>query len=178
MNKVWIAVCDRTGPERGIDWAGASVVVDPDGWLAAGPWRAMAAGSSTPTATSAVHATRHGGSRRRGGDLRPELYALDRADRRAVSHRAARERTFEDRFFERARREAVTRFLGAWENELTGRDTSEREDDGARGDRRFELRREDIAEPSAVLRARQLEVVADLDAGAVEAGHVDVALYW
>ncbi len=31
-NRVFIAVCDRVGPERGIDWAGASVIVGPDGY--------------------------------------------------------------------------------------------------------------------------------------------------
>ena len=39
VNKVWVAVCDRSGhaAERGVDWTGASCIVDPDGWLAAGP---------------------------------------------------------------------------------------------------------------------------------------------
>jgi predicted amidohydrolase len=31
-NRVFIAVCDRVGTERGQDWVGASVIVDPDGW--------------------------------------------------------------------------------------------------------------------------------------------------
>ena len=37
VSKVWVAVCDRTGLERGVDWTGATCIVDPDGWLAAGP---------------------------------------------------------------------------------------------------------------------------------------------
>lgn len=37
VNHVWIAVCDRVGHERGVDWVGGSVVVDPDGFPAAGP---------------------------------------------------------------------------------------------------------------------------------------------
>jgi len=36
-NRVIVAQADRCGPERGIDWAGASVICDPDGRLAAGP---------------------------------------------------------------------------------------------------------------------------------------------
>jgi predicted amidohydrolase len=39
VNKVWVALCDRPADarERGVDWTGASCIVDPDGWLAAGP---------------------------------------------------------------------------------------------------------------------------------------------
>jgi predicted amidohydrolase len=36
-NRMFIAVCDRVGQERGVDWVGGSVVVDPDGWPLAGP---------------------------------------------------------------------------------------------------------------------------------------------
>ncbi|MFT4125401.1 MAG: nitrilase-related carbon-nitrogen hydrolase [Gordonia sp. (in: high G+C Gram-positive bacteria)] len=32
MNRVAIAVCDRTGTERGVGWTSASVIVDADGW--------------------------------------------------------------------------------------------------------------------------------------------------
>lgn len=32
MNRIFIAVCDRVGTERGVEWEGASVIVDPDGW--------------------------------------------------------------------------------------------------------------------------------------------------
>lgn len=31
-NKVWIAICDRTGEERGIEWLESSCLIDPDGW--------------------------------------------------------------------------------------------------------------------------------------------------
>lgn len=34
---LWIVVADRCGPERGVDWVGGSVVVDPDGYPVAGP---------------------------------------------------------------------------------------------------------------------------------------------
>jgi len=38
VNRMFIAACDRTGAERGVDWVGGSVIVDPDGWpLAATP---------------------------------------------------------------------------------------------------------------------------------------------
>ena len=32
VNRMFIAACDRTGAERGVDWVAGSVVVDPDGW--------------------------------------------------------------------------------------------------------------------------------------------------
>ncbi len=32
MNRVAIAACDRGGNERGVEWSGASVIVDADGW--------------------------------------------------------------------------------------------------------------------------------------------------
>jgi predicted amidohydrolase len=31
INRVYVAQADRTGTERGVDWVGASVIVDPDG---------------------------------------------------------------------------------------------------------------------------------------------------
>jgi 5-aminopentanamidase len=36
-NRMFIAACDRAGRERGVDWVGGSVIVDPDGWPLAGP---------------------------------------------------------------------------------------------------------------------------------------------
>ena len=36
-NRVFVAVCDRTGTERGTRWAGRSVIVDPDGRVVDGP---------------------------------------------------------------------------------------------------------------------------------------------
>jgi 5-aminopentanamidase len=36
VNRMFIAACDRTGRERGIDWVGGSVIVDADGWPLAG----------------------------------------------------------------------------------------------------------------------------------------------
>ncbi len=37
VNRVYVAQADRCGAERGIEWAGASVICDPDGRLVAGP---------------------------------------------------------------------------------------------------------------------------------------------
>lgn len=37
VNRIFIAACDRTGRERGVDWVGGSVIVDPDGFPVAGP---------------------------------------------------------------------------------------------------------------------------------------------
>ncbi len=37
VNHVWMAVCDRVGHERGVDWVGGSVIVDPEGFPVAGP---------------------------------------------------------------------------------------------------------------------------------------------
>jgi predicted amidohydrolase len=43
-NKIAVACCDRAGVERGQQWTEGSVIVDPDGWVAAaaGPGTAMA----------------------------------------------------------------------------------------------------------------------------------------
>jgi predicted amidohydrolase len=37
VNHMFIAVCGRSGPERGVDWVGGSVIVDADGFPVAGP---------------------------------------------------------------------------------------------------------------------------------------------
>jgi predicted amidohydrolase len=37
VNRMFIAVCDRVGVERGVDWVGGSVIIDPGGWPLAGP---------------------------------------------------------------------------------------------------------------------------------------------
>jgi predicted amidohydrolase len=37
LNKVFVAVCDRSGTERGVEFEGGSVIADPDGALRAGP---------------------------------------------------------------------------------------------------------------------------------------------
>jgi predicted amidohydrolase len=37
VNRMWVAVCDRCGPERGTEWIGGSLIAGPDGALVAGP---------------------------------------------------------------------------------------------------------------------------------------------
>lgn len=37
INRMFVAVCDRAGAERGVSWVGGSVIIDPDGWPLAGP---------------------------------------------------------------------------------------------------------------------------------------------
>jgi 5-aminopentanamidase len=37
VNRMYVAACDRAGHERGVDWVGGSVIIDPDGWPLAGP---------------------------------------------------------------------------------------------------------------------------------------------
>jgi predicted amidohydrolase len=71
VNRMFIAACDRTGEERGVEWVGGSVIADADGWPLA-----CAVPAAGPTIVSAecrlddaispisnVHA-----------DRRPELY--------------------------------------------------------------------------------------------------------
>jgi predicted amidohydrolase len=75
VNKVWVAVCDRAGPERGVEWTGASCIVDPDGWLAAGPARDYA--FDLIGADCELERSRNKAWGERNdvvGDLRPELY--------------------------------------------------------------------------------------------------------
>jgi 5-aminopentanamidase len=36
VNRMFIAACDRIGPERGVSWVGGSVIVDADGWPLSG----------------------------------------------------------------------------------------------------------------------------------------------
>jgi predicted amidohydrolase len=75
VNRMFVAACDRTGEERGVDWVAGSVIVDADGWPlaratpAAGPITIVAEcrlGDALDKAISPisnVHA-----------DRRPELY--------------------------------------------------------------------------------------------------------
>jgi 5-aminopentanamidase len=37
MNHLFVALCDRCGPERGVEWVGGSVICDEHGWLLEGP---------------------------------------------------------------------------------------------------------------------------------------------
>jgi 5-aminopentanamidase len=75
VNRMFIAVCDRVGPERGVQWVGGTVIVDPDGWPLAGgaasdqPATLMAEcklGQALDKAVSPSNDVH--------GDRRPELY--------------------------------------------------------------------------------------------------------
>ncbi|HEY7146218.1 MAG TPA: nitrilase-related carbon-nitrogen hydrolase [Streptosporangiaceae bacterium] len=75
VNRMFIAVADRAGQERGVEWVSGSVIVDADGWPLAGaaltagpvtisaPCRLDDALDKAVSATNDVHA-----------DRRPELY--------------------------------------------------------------------------------------------------------
>jgi 5-aminopentanamidase len=79
VNKVWVAVCDRTGPERGVEWTGAGCIVDPDGWLAAGPVDGYGEGILYADCDLALAREKAWGERNDvRGDLRPELYPTAR----------------------------------------------------------------------------------------------------
>lgn len=79
VNKVWVAVCDRAGPERGVEWTGASCIVDPDGWLAAGPVDGYGEGILHADCDLALAREKAWGERNDvRKDLRPELYASPR----------------------------------------------------------------------------------------------------
>jgi predicted amidohydrolase len=79
VNRVFIAVCDRCGTERGTRWAGRSVIVDPDGRVIAGPPGDCPAMVVADCELSVAHQkTVPGTNNDVFGDRRPELYGLDR----------------------------------------------------------------------------------------------------
>jgi hypothetical protein len=72
----FIAVCDRAGPERGVDWIGGSAIVVRDGFPTAGPAHAdevvaLVAGCALPE-TRDKQIGEHNNAL---ADRRPELYA-------------------------------------------------------------------------------------------------------
>ena len=74
-NHMFIAACDRAGAERGVDWVGASVIVDPYGFPLAGP--AVADQTVTLIASCALAQARDKRLSERNdalADRRPELY--------------------------------------------------------------------------------------------------------
>lgn len=73
LNRVYVAQADRTGAERGVDWVGASVIVDPDGRMLT----EKAPGEALLTATVDLARARDKGFGERNDvltDRRPELY--------------------------------------------------------------------------------------------------------
>ncbi len=79
VNRVFVAVCDRTGIERGVEWEGASVIAAPDGRLAAGP---VTTGAVTTLQADIelgeAREKRTGPRNDVFADRRPELYAPHR----------------------------------------------------------------------------------------------------
>ena len=78
LNRMFVAVCDRTGPERGVEWVGGSVVCDEHGWLLAGPLPGF--GPGLVVADCDFSRAREKSWNEHNdvlGDRRPELYRLD-----------------------------------------------------------------------------------------------------
>jgi predicted amidohydrolase len=80
FNKVFLALCDRSGTERGVEFEGGSLIADPHGAIVAGPIASR--GSETICADCDLAAARD--KRTSGGDAfadrRPERYVGALAD--------------------------------------------------------------------------------------------------
>ena len=75
LSHVFLAACDRCGPERGVEWTGGSVVCDEWGWLLAGPVEGY--GRGLLLADCDLDRARDKAWNERNdvfGDRRPELY--------------------------------------------------------------------------------------------------------
>jgi 5-aminopentanamidase len=87
INRMFVAVCDRAGAERGVDWVGGSVIVDPDGWPLAGPAPGGHGRTHAMTITADCHLASAADKRISARndvltDRRPSLYgAVTREDR-------------------------------------------------------------------------------------------------
>jgi len=80
VNHLFLAICDRCGPERGVDWVGGSVVCDEQGWVLAGP--PVAFGPGLIVADCDLSRARDKAWNERNdllGDRRPELYPATRS---------------------------------------------------------------------------------------------------
>jgi predicted amidohydrolase len=80
VDRVFVAVCDRVGPERGVEWVGGSAVIHPDGYplaLAAFDESGTEGGEQTLVADCDLADARRKGTSPRNGvvaDRRPDLY--------------------------------------------------------------------------------------------------------
>jgi predicted amidohydrolase len=75
LSHVFLAACDRCGPERGVEWTGGSVVCDEWGWILAGPLEGF--GRGLLLADCDLDRARDKAWNERNdafGDRRPELY--------------------------------------------------------------------------------------------------------
>ncbi len=78
LNRVFFAVCDRCGPERGVEWVGGSVVCDENGWVVAGPPDDFGPGIVLADCDLARAREKAWGERNDVfGDRRPEVYAAE-----------------------------------------------------------------------------------------------------
>jgi len=76
VNRMYIAVCDRVGTERGVDWVGGSVIIDPDGWCIAGGQPSTESGIVLAECDLSLAADKAvGGLSDIHADRRPGLYA-------------------------------------------------------------------------------------------------------
>jgi 5-aminopentanamidase len=76
LNKVFVAVCDRCGAERGAEFEGGSVIAGPDGALRAGPVADRGVAMLTADLELTQARDKRGGGRNDAfADRRPELYA-------------------------------------------------------------------------------------------------------
>lgn len=76
VSRVFLAVCDRAGEERGIEWVGSTAIVDHRGLVLAGP---VGREPGTVTADCELELARDKSWNERNdafADRRPELYAL------------------------------------------------------------------------------------------------------
>ena len=78
LNHVFVAVCDRCGDERGVEWVGGSVICDQEGWILAGPPGDGGPGLVIADCDFALARNKAWNERNDVfGDRRPELYRLD-----------------------------------------------------------------------------------------------------
>jgi predicted amidohydrolase len=79
LSRVFIACCDRGGSERGVDFAGASAIIGPDGWLRGA---SRSAGATTVQADVDLSEARDkstGASNDVRADRRPDVYGAKSA---------------------------------------------------------------------------------------------------
>jgi 5-aminopentanamidase len=82
VNRVFVAVCDRCGHERGVTFEGGSVIADPEGWLRAGAVRSRGPETLWAACDLARARDKHTGRRNDAlADRRPEHYSAALADR-------------------------------------------------------------------------------------------------
>lgn len=75
IDRMFVAVCDRVGSERGVDWVGGSAIIDPNGYPLA--LASAAGGVQTLLARCQISEARHKGTSAVNGvvaDRRPHLY--------------------------------------------------------------------------------------------------------